>query len=111
MDNQKSNDVIDRRSFLRSTAAVGAGLVLSPVISAQTIPSKNPDDINVALLGAGDQGQVLVDACLKIPSVRFKAVCDIWAEYNLKKVSRRLKAYRHEVNTYLDYREMLAAVA
>jgi predicted dehydrogenase len=109
MSNQEPKKQIDRRSFLRSTAAVGAGLVLSPVISAQTIPSKNPDDINVALLGAGEQGQVLVDACLKIPGVRFKAVCDIWAEYNLKKVSRRLKAYRHEVNTYLDYREMLSA--
>ncbi len=37
------------------------------------------DDINVALLGAGEQGQVLMDACLKIPGIRFKAVCDIWA--------------------------------
>jgi predicted dehydrogenase len=109
MSNQETKTQIDRRSFLRSTAAVGAGLVLSPVISAQAVPGKNPDDINIALLGAGDQGQVLVDACLKIPGLRFKAVCDIWAEYNLKKVSRRLKAYRHENNTYLDYREMLAA--
>jgi predicted dehydrogenase len=99
-------DGMDRRSFLHSAAAVGAGLVLSPLVSAETA-SNNADDINVALLGAGEQGQVLVDACLKIPGVRFKAVCDIWAEYNLKKVSRRLKAYRHEVHTYLDYREML----
>jgi predicted dehydrogenase len=108
MDEGKSEKGIDRRSFLRTTAAVGAGLVLSPFVSASE-PGKNPDDINVALLGAGAQGQVLVDACIKIPGVRFKAVCDIWEEYNLKKVSRRLKAYRHEVNAYLDYREMLAA--
>jgi predicted dehydrogenase len=109
MDDNKSDTGMDRRSFLHSAAAVGAGLVLSPIISAQTSSNGSSDDINVALLGAGEQGQVLVDAGLKIPGVRFKAVCDIWAEYNLKKVSRRLKAYHHEVNTYLDYREMLAA--
>jgi predicted dehydrogenase len=77
------------------------------MVSGQTEDGKKADDINVALLGAGEQGQVLIDACLKIPGLRFKAVCDIWADYNLKKVSRRLKAYRHENNTYLDYREML----
>jgi predicted dehydrogenase len=99
---------MDRRTFLRSTAAAGAGLVFSPMVSGQTEGGKKADDINVALLGAGEQGQALIDACLKIPGLRFKAVCDIWADYNLKKVSRRLKAYRHENNTYLDYREMLA---
>jgi predicted dehydrogenase len=104
----ESRKGINRRSFLRSTAAVGVGLVFSPMVMSQTNSSKKADDINIALLGAGDQGQVLIDACLKIPGLRFKAVCDIWAEYNLKKASRRLKAYRHENNTYLDYREMLA---
>lgn len=107
MSNQKIKKGINRRSFLRSTAAIGAGLIFSPLVSAKADSTGNPDDINVALLGAGEQGQVLVDACLKISGVRFKAVCDIWAEYNLKKVSRRLKAYRHETNTYLDYSEML----
>jgi predicted dehydrogenase len=50
-----------------------------------------------------------MSACLKIQGVpiRFKAVCDIW-KYNRDWVSRRLKAYRHENNTYSDYREMLA---
>ncbi|MDD5326999.1 MAG: Gfo/Idh/MocA family oxidoreductase [Phycisphaerae bacterium] len=98
---------MDRRSFLRSATAIGAGLALSPhILLAQDNPA---DDINVALLGAGEQGQVLTDACLKIPGVRFKAVCDIWTEYNLRKVSRRLKAYKHENNTYTDYQEMLAS--
>jgi len=58
-------------------------------------------------LGAGAQGQVLIDSCLKIPGLRFKAVCDIWKAYNQKKVSRLLKKYRHENNTYVDYQEML----
>ena len=103
----ESREGINRRSFLRSTAAVGMGLVFSPMVSGAADDVKKADDIKVALLGAGDQGQVLIDACLKIPGLRFKAVCDIWTDYNQKKVSRRLKAYRHENNTYLDYLEML----
>jgi len=97
---------IDRRNFLRSSAAIGAGLFVAPKILAQTSVSKN-DEINVALLGAGAQGQVLIDSCLKIPGLRFKAVCDIWTAYNQKKVSRLLKKYRHENNTYVDYQDML----
>src|SRR3972149_6800160 len=110
MNGQKIKKEIDRRSFLRSTAAVGAGLVLSPAILGQTGGIEKADDINVALLGAGAQGKVLVDACMKMGTnsgIRFKAVCDIWA-YNRDWVSKRLKAYRHENNTYMDYQEMLA---
>ncbi len=96
---------IDRRNFLRSSAAIGAGLFLGPQALGQT--GGTPDDINVALLGAGAQGQVLIDSCLKIPGLRFKAVCDIWTADNKRKASRILKAYRHENNTYVDYQEML----
>ncbi len=108
MDSQKGEKGINRRNFLRSTAAVGAGLVLSPAILAQTGGGGKAGDINVALLGAGAQGQVLLNACLKIPGIRFKAVCDIWTAWNQKRVSGLLRKYRHEHNTYVDYREMLA---
>jgi len=106
MDNQKTVKEIDRRSFLHSTAAIGAGLAFSPMVLGQAGGGK-PDDINVALLGAGAQGQVLMSACRNIPGIRFKAVCDIWTAYNQKRVSRTLKAYRHVHNTYVDYKEML----
>ena len=98
---------IDRRSFLRSTAAVGAGLVLSPAVFGETAKGK-ADDINVALLGAGEQGQVLMAACRNIPGIRFKAVCDIWTARNQKYVSRKLERYGHVNNAYVDYKEMLA---
>jgi predicted dehydrogenase len=63
--------------------------------------------VNVALLGAGAQGQVLTDAMLRIPGLRFRAVCDIWTEYNQRRVVNSLKRFKHEVNGYEDYREML----
>jgi predicted dehydrogenase len=107
MSDSKAKAQIRRRDFLRSTAAAGAGLVFSPMVAAQTGGGKKPDDINVALLGAGTQGQRLLTASLDIPGLCFKAVCDIWASYNQRMASRRLKAYKHENNTYVDYQEML----
>jgi predicted dehydrogenase len=96
-----------RRDFLHSAAATGAGLIFSPMVLGQTNTGKKPDDINVALLGAGRQGQVLLNTCIKIPGIRFKAVCDIWTAFRQKEVTRILNAYKHEHNTYVDYKEML----
>ena len=98
---------IPRRNFLKYTAATSAGLLLPTVAGAQSVKSKS-DDLNIALLGTGSQGQVLLNSMLKIDGIHFCAVCDIWEKYNQRRVSRILKKYGHEVNTYIDYREMLA---
>jgi predicted dehydrogenase len=64
-------------------------------------------EVNVGLLGVGAQGQVLLDSMLRIPGLRFRAVCDIWTEYNQKRAVNLLRKYKFEVNGYEDYREML----
>jgi predicted dehydrogenase len=69
--------------------------------------SANLSEINVALLGAGAQGEALQNAMLRIPGLRFRAVCDIWKEYNQKRAVNTLRKYKFEVNGYEDYREML----
>ena len=107
MDKQRTQTRIDRRDFLHSAAAAGAGLAFSPAVFSGTTGGTKPDDINVALLGVGEQGQVLMSACLKIPGIRIRAVCDIWTAYNQKRVSRMLKKYHHGHNTYVDHKEML----
>ena len=107
MVQNKNAKVIDRRQFIKTSTAAGASLILVPHVLTGA-KSFGVDDINVALLGAGAQGQVLMNACLKIPGIRFKAVCDIWKEYNQKRVYRLLGKYGHKLNAYEDYREMLA---
>jgi len=107
MTDHKLKRGINRRSFLRSGAVTGAGIILSPMFTAKSGAAKNSDDLNVALVGAGAQGQVLLNACLKIPNIRFRAVCDIWVQHNQKRACNLLKAYKHDANAYVDYREML----
>ena len=99
----KSTKGIDRRKFIKTSAATGASIILAPNI-LRAGKSFGIDNVNVALLGAGAQGQVLMNACLKIPGVRFKAVCDIWKEYNQKRVYRLLGKYGHNLNAYENYK-------
>jgi predicted dehydrogenase len=96
---------INRRSFLRSTAAVGAGLAFSSRMFAAA--SGGGSDINIALLGAGAEGRALMEACRKIPNVKFKAVCDIWTAYNQRAMVNLLGRYGHKCGAYVDYKEML----
>lgn len=100
---------VNRRDFIQSVAAAGAGLALKNGAWGQgeVKPGKPADDLHVALIGAGAEGRVLIEACLRIPGIRFKAVCDIWA-YSQRYAERYLKPYGHVVNVYEDYREMLA---
>ena len=48
-----------------------------------------------------------MEAMLRIPGLRFRAVCDIWTEYNQRRVVNTLKRFKQEPNGYEDYREML----
>ncbi len=109
----KSERRITRRRFLQSSAAASLGLAVasSPMAARRTdSPKKKPlstDQLNIGFIGAGVQGRVLIESCLRIPDIRIKAVCDIW-EYSQRYASRYLKKYGHIVRVYEDYRNMLA---
>ena len=112
---------LDRRDMLKGLSTVpAAGLfgyawykqhqyqqATAQAAAAGPVAAGHVQEVNVALLGAGAQGQVLTDAMLRIPGLRFRAVCDIWAEYNQRRVVNQLKKFGHEVNGYEDFREML----
>lgn len=115
-----------RRDFL-AAAAAGTGLLLgtkaigqeaaSPPLPAgsgapatapaavETVHSAN--DLRVAMIGVGYQGQMLVDCLARLSDVRVVALCDIW-EYSRKRVSRFLEKHNQPNTVYTDYRDLLA---
>lgn len=103
--------VVTRRGFLRSAAAAGAGLMLRmPRLALAEQAAAALAGLNVALIGAGSQGRTLLLAALKIPGVRFTAVCDIWP-YHRAYAANILKEYGQPVREVEDYRELLAKPA
>jgi len=104
---------LSRRDFLKTTASASLGTVLTGSALAGTasrgsqVEAESTDELRVALIGAGEQGRILIESCLRIPGIRFQAICDIW-EYSQRYASRYLQKYGHEVRVYEDYREMLA---
>lgn len=106
-DTPVSYPAFTRRDFLATGAKLGAMLVAAPAFVRAATGAGST--LNVGLIGCGEQGRVLLNAALKIPDIRFKAVCDIWA-YNRTYAERLLGKFGHEAKPFEDYREMLSAV-
>jgi predicted dehydrogenase len=100
---------LTRRDFLSAGAKLGAAILAAPYIVRAAAPQEAGDTINVGLIGCGEEGRVLLSAALKIPNIRFVAVCDIWP-YNRGYGERLLKKFGHDPKPYEDYREMLSDV-
>ena len=113
-NSKKEESRVSRRHFLKSSVSAGFGLAIAGSVGdlqsfAQDVKTgkKKPGDLNIAFIGTGAQGRVLLESCLRIPGIRFAAICDIW-EYSQRYASRYLKKYGHIVDVYEDYRDMLA---
>jgi predicted dehydrogenase len=112
------NKTLSRRDFLKSTTSASLGLALAggvlgqekaetPAESGNSLQVSKADELRIALIGCGEQGRVLLESCLRLPGIRFAAVCDIW-EYSRQYASGYLNKYGQKVNVYEDYRDLLA---
>ncbi len=90
------NQDLPEETLLKLLPRPEPDILVAPLIKSSAQTSLT-NDINVGLIGTGAEGQVLMNACLKIPNIQFKAVCDIWEDYNLKRAYRLLKKYGHEL--------------
>ena len=106
-DRAERKTALTRREFVQSAAAVGLMAGIPAWAQQAEPPTTQADEIAVGFIGPGSQGRYLMNFCLKIPGVRFVAVCDIWP-YHQEYAAKILKKYDHIVNVYEDYREMLA---
>jgi predicted dehydrogenase len=102
------DNLITRREFVRVSAVAGAGLALAGTkVFGQGNSSGADKPMEIALIGFGAQGRVLLESLLKINGIKLVAVVDIW-DYARTYAERYLKASGVEVRTYENYEELLA---
>src|SRR5580698_3309083 len=106
------NPLLNRRDFINTTAVAGAGLLLNGCKSdsgqqAAAVNKSSLNTLNIALIGYGEEGKVLLESLLNIEGVRLVALCDIW-DYHLQEGARYLGKVGNEVRTYENYEDMLA---
>ncbi|MBL7084224.1 MAG: Gfo/Idh/MocA family oxidoreductase [Candidatus Aminicenantes bacterium] len=111
--NSQKKKKFSRRDFLKSSASAGLGMALTGTVLKGASLTKGKEEkkkagnLNIAIIGTGVQGRILIESCLRIPGIRITAICDIW-EYSQRYASRYLKKYGFTVNIYEDYRDLLS---
>ncbi|HRJ73602.1 MAG TPA: Gfo/Idh/MocA family oxidoreductase [Terrimicrobiaceae bacterium] len=103
---EPSSPPLSRRSFLAASSALGAGLMLG---LPRTVRAQSPEsvDLPIALIGAGAQGRLLLDALVNIPGVRVQAVCDIW-KFSQTQAQAKLRKAGQQPAVYENFEDLLA---
>jgi len=91
-------DQVERRTFLKNSAAVGAGLVVlkSGILRAGNSPNEK---LNVAVIGVAGRGDANLNG---VKSENIVALCDVNAK-NLAKAAEQFP----QAKTYVDWRKCL----
>ena len=100
----------DRRAFLQSAAKTATVAAVAPHLRALTVQSAAPaprspnDTIQLALIGAGIQGQGDTRTAIQVPGVKLVAVADCYDG----RLAHAKELWGSDVFTTRDYREILA---
>ncbi|HKK18485.1 MAG TPA: Gfo/Idh/MocA family oxidoreductase [Opitutales bacterium] len=99
--------MLTRRDFIAKGTA-GAGLVMgAPSILKAGPAGTAQDPIRVGFIGCGKQHEVLFNAMVNIPGIRFVAACDIM-KMRLGRTFSAIKGkFDYNINRYFDAEEML----
>ncbi len=97
----------------RGLVSILVGMVLTNGVG-RALAQAAGKTINVAIVGAGVQGRILLRDALDIPGVRFVAACDIWsysqtyAKNMIYKYNRKVHGLKDKPAVFTDYKELLA---
>src|SRR5271166_5455807 len=101
----------DRRNFLRVAGAASAGTMLGNKMYALGLghaggarPVSANDNIQLALIGAGIQGQGDTKAAVQVPGVKLVAVADCYDG----RLEHAKELWGSDIFTTRDYKEILA---
>jgi len=95
---------LNRRDFMKSSVAIGAGLALAGPTSR--VLGAN-DDVRIAVIGVGSQGGGHMNYFSRIPGVRLVAICDADREHVENRAADFEKKNNVKLKTYTDMRELL----
>ena len=102
---------LNRRSFLWAAGAASAGTLLGPRMSALGTAQEEAvrsiaanDHIQIALIGAGGQGQFDTKTAVQVPGVKLVAVADCYDG----RLVRSKEIWGKDIFTTRDYNEILA---
>ena len=103
--------MLNRRNFLKVAGSATAGTVLGAKVYALTAAQTGPatpvaanDHIQIALIGAGGQGQGDTKIALEVPGVKLVAVADCYDG----RLEHSKELWGNDVFATRDYREILA---
>lgn len=98
---------LSRRSFL-TKSGLGAGLIMgAPSILTARNKQNSIDDIRVGFIGCGKQHEVLLNAMVNIPGIRYIAACDIMKARVGRTFSAIKSRFGYNIQRYLNAEEML----
>src|SRR5690348_4701816 len=95
-------DKMNRREFIGSAAALAASTFVEQS-AATKLPAS--DQVNLAIIGPGSRGQQLMRTFLRVPGVRFTALCDVYEP----RFDQARKITGQNTQAFKDYRELLSA--
>ena len=102
---------MNRRSFLKAASATAAGSVLGANVHAlsaaafqEPAPIAKNDNLQIALIGAGIQGQGDTRVALQVPGVKLLAVADCYQG----RLDHTKELWGNDLFTTRDYAQILA---
>lgn len=106
MSNSVLSSLVNRRHFLKTAAFAAAATQIHPLLAqeATQAPRSANDNIQLALVGAGIQGQHDTAIALQVPGVKLVAAADCYDG----RLTHCKELWGQDVFTTRDYREILA---
>jgi len=98
---------ITRRSFLKTSSTVAAGLAMPAYLRAASINVSANDKINVALIGCRSMGWANLSDFLLSDEVRCLALCDIDKSVMESRAKELASMQKEKFELYGDYRRIL----